>query len=455
MTSKPAKMYRSVSTQSQFLLSSSDTPEETVDAEKFTPVTEVDLDRDILKLGYPELETDAAFVATSLEKLSECDMFGVTVVKIDPSNDSVTPALCLEVAAVVNEICSKEAAWWGLINPNLMACFFPGKNDRACQKKAQALRKRLWKITDATVTIGIASHPTAAYAKDQVLSNACKALDHARFFGPDSQVIFDDISLNISGDHLFQKGDISAAMEEFAAALLLEPSNVNVRNSLGVCHSLLGNFDNALSEFETAVKLAPAEFMAQYNLGLVHVLMGNRQEALAHFLEAHRLSGDVYEVTLQAGRMYSETGDPGQGFAYLEKALRLNPTALAHRLMGDCHAAMGRSEEAITAYKQAVKQNPNDAAALSALGLLYEDKGENSEIAALFCEQSVDISPTEGIYRHRLGELYLKQGRLEDAMKAFQAAIALGHDSNRYIEEIQNRQAALEDQGVWQPASVQ
>jgi tetratricopeptide (TPR) repeat protein len=455
MTSKPAKMYRSVSTESQFLLSSSDTAEATVDTRKLAPVTEIDLDRDILKLGYPKLETDAVFVAASLEKLSDADIFGALVVKIDPNNDMVAAALCLDVAGAVNEICSRRAGWWGLIDPNLMACFFPGKNDRACQKIAQALRKRLLKITDTTVSIGIASYPTAAYPKDQVLSNACKALDHAGFFGPDSQVIFNDISLNISGDHLFQKGDIPAAMGEFTVALLLEPANVNVRNSLGVCHSLLGNFDQALTEFQTALKLGPEEFMAQYNLGLVHVLTGNRQEALAHFLEAYRLSEDVYEVTLQAGRMYLEMGDSGQGFAYLEKALRLNPTALAHRLMGDCYAALGRSEEAISAYKQAVKQNPNDAAALSALGLLYADKGENPEIAALFCEQSVEISPAEGIYRQRLGELYLKQDRIEDALKAFQAAVELGHDSSRYIEDIQNRQAIAEDQGCGEPAPVQ
>lgn len=448
-------MYRSLSTQSQFLLSSSDTLEETVDVRKVGPVTQIELDRDILKLGYPELETDDSLVATSLEKLSGCDLFSVLVAKIDPCNDSVAAALCLEVAGAVKDICSVEGGWWGLIEPNLMACFFPGDDARACQKKAQALRKNLWKLTDATVSIGIASYPTAAYTRDQVLPNACKALDHAGFFGPDSQVIFDDISLNISGDHLFQKGDIPAAMEEFAAALLLEPANVNVRNSLGVCHSLLGNFDQALAEFETAVKLAPEEFMAHYNLGLVHVLMGNRPEALTRFLEAHRLSGDVFEVTLQAGRMYSEMGDPGQGFVYLEKALRLNPTALAQRLMGDCYAAMGRPEQAITAYKQAVKQNPNDAAALSALGLLYEDKGENPEITALFCEKSVEISPTEGIYRHRLGELYLKQGRVEDALKAFQSAVGLGHDSSHYIEEIQSRAIVAEDQGVGQPVPVQ
>ena len=105
-----------------------------------------------------------------------------------------------------------------------------------------------------------------------------------------------------------------------------------------------------------------------------------------------------------------------------------------------------KNEEAFQAYRQAVKYSPNDAAALSALGLLYENKGENPEIGALFCEKSVEIAPHDGKFRHRLGKLYLKQNRLDDALNAFQAAIERGYDSSRYIEEIHNRRTVLQDQ---------
>lgn len=451
---KPVSMYQSFSNKSQFLVSSSGTSEAIADPGMIGPVTEIRLDTDALMNEFPGLETGDDLVRNSMEKLIDRDRFGVIVVKMDPFGGAEDTALSLQVAGAIDKICGREEGWWGIIDENMLACFFPGKGDRTCRRIAQTLRKRLWKASKATVSVGIAAYPKITYPKEKILGNACKALEHAAFFGPDSQVIFDDVSLNISGDNQFQKGDIGAAIEEFRTALLIEPSNVNVHNSLGVCHSLLGNFDPALSEFETALKLAPKEFMAHYNLGLVHVLTGNRQEALSHFLQAHTLSGDVYEVTLQTGRLYIETGDPEKGFSYLEKALRLNPTALAHRLMGDCQIALGHPEEAITAYKQAVKLNPNDAAALSALGHLYENKGENREIAALFCEQSVEIAPTEGIYRHRLGELYLKQDRLEDALKAFQTAIELGYDSSRFMEEIQNRLAVGEDQGCGEPASL-
>ena len=56
----------------------------------------------------------------------------------------------------------------------------------------------------------------------QTLQNACKALDHGAFFGPDACVVFDAISLNISGDRFYQSGDLNAAIDEYHFALTLD-----------------------------------------------------------------------------------------------------------------------------------------------------------------------------------------------------------------------------------------
>lgn len=445
MTHTPSELNQNVITKSQFLLSSSDASPPADSPRTDAPNSELALDQNILTEAYPNMACGSGLMTASQEKLNQCDIFAVMVLRIDPVtsvlDDDTARTISLAAAHAINGICDKEQGWWGLIDTHLFAAFIPNKNDQACDRLAQKIRSTMVTTSPVTLSVGIAGFPTADCPRNQIVSNACKALDHAAFFGPNSQIVFDDVSLNISGDHLFQKGDINSAMAEFATALLLEPANVNVRNSLGVCHSLLGNFDRAVKEFETALKLAPEEFMAQYNLGLVHTLTDQREKALAHYLAAYRISGDVYEVTLQTGRMYLELGKPTDAITYIEKALGLKPTALAYRLMGDCCQALNREAEAAHAYKQAVKQNPNDAAALSALGLLYESRGENAEIAALFCEKSVEISPEDGIYRHRLGKLYLKQDRIDEARAAFNAAVERGYDSSRYIQKIETLQA--------------
>ena len=99
---------------------------------------------------------------------------------------------------------------------------------------------------------------------------------------------------------------------------------------------------------------------------------------------------------------------------------------------------MNLTDEAVSAYKTAIRQNPNDADALSALGYLFDLQGENPEITTIFCQQSVDIAPENGLFRYRLGSLYLKRNLLKEALEQFQKADELGHDVKKIIKKVQN-----------------
>ena len=153
--------------------------------------------------------------------------------------------------------------------------------------------------------------------------------------------------------------------------------------------------------------------MPWYNLGFTHMLAGNRTKALDLFLKANTINQDVFEVVFQTGRLLVEMEQPESGKKYLEHATRLDPgSGAAYRYLGECYTSIGRPEEAIVAYKTAIKQNPSDAASLSAMGCLFDTQGENPEISLMFCQESVKLSPENGLFRYRLGQLYFKQNRL-------------------------------------------
>ena len=97
------------------------------------------------------------------------------------------------------------------------------------------------------------------------------------------------------------------------------------------------------------------------------------------------------------------------------------------------------TKEAIQAYKSAVKINPADAESLSILGRLYTSRGESLDVATVLCEQSVRLFPDNGLFRHRLGNVYLNLGKLDHALAEFELAAALGHDSRPQIEATQDR----------------
>jgi tetratricopeptide (TPR) repeat protein len=399
---------------------------------------------------YPRLLTGRSLLDHVAEKLTSATVFGCMVLRIDDNagNDQKTKsshaaAVHAKAAKLLNGWCKKHNGTWGLVDPGLFSSFHPEINGAQCLVRVRKFQKSLTKHTGITASAGIAQFPTLSYGPLEILTNARKALDHAAFFGPNSAVIFDAVSLNISGDQLFDKGDIKECIKEYKQALKLEPSNINVHNSLGVCYGLIGDYEKAKQQFNTATKLHPTEVMAWYNLGFANMLTGNRNKALDLLLKANTIDNDVFEVAFQTGRLLLEMDQPERSKKFLEHSSKLAPkSSAAFRYLGECYTRIGKVSDATAAYKKAIKQNPNDAASLSAMGCLFDEQDENPEISLMFCQESVKLSPENGLFRYRLGQLYLKHNRLDEALKEFKKADFLGQDAAEYITKIQNRLTA-------------
>ena len=400
--------------------------------------------------SFPGVLFGNQFVEKALTQMDAAGNFSAMAIRIDDFNlqDPGTPGsngtdTHTQVARIIDRLCEREKGTWGLLEVDMFGCFFAENDATSTQNLGHRLKKNLSENRHRTVSIGIAVYPNLHFKNNQILENARKALDHAAFFGPDSIVLFDAVSLNISGDKLYDRGKVKGAAAEFKTATLLDPTNVNIRNSLGVSYGVLGELDKALAEFKIAIGLDPKEVLAVYNVGLVNMLLGNKTLALESLLEANRLDSEIFEVALQTGRVYLDLEKPQKAEKFLKKAIQIRPTSgPAFSCLGECYAALGMNAKAVAAYKKAVKQNSNDAAALSALGWLFATEGESLEIATLFCKQSVDIAPDNGLYRHRLGRLYLKADRPEDALIQLREATRLEFDSTAYIERIENRRVS-------------
>lgn len=409
------------------------------------------LDSDELKKKFPDILHNRSLIDHAMKALESSLQFGAMVVQIDKPSHKDKPLdinqaeinqasnILLDVAETIDLICRSNNSIWGQTGNSMFGCFFPEADKHLCRDIAKKIQRNLAKGGNKTVTIGIALYPTINFDKGEILDNAHKALHHAAFFGPGSTVFFDTISLNISGDRLYQEDDINGAIEEFKTALMLDPLNVNVHNSLGVCYGALGAFEKALEHFEQAVQIDPGEIMALHNAGIVNILINNKDKALKLLLKAESMGEDIFEVAFRAGKLYLEKGEFGKARKLLEKAVKLRPkSGTAFRYLGECYAAVQMTDEAICAYKKGIRLNPNDAYSLSALGYLFDLQGEDFEITTIFYQQSVDIAPENGLFRNRLARLYLKQNQLEEALAEFKKAHDLGHDSMEFIKKIQD-----------------
>lgn len=424
--------HRNAKTEQQFLFSKT-APETPAQKPETAPETTFSLEK--LKEKFPGILTREQLQDQAMSKLANAKTFGAMVVRLDDIAFIINPNDVMAVlAGVIDTVCQQSSGIWGLVNPFALGCFFPETDQTRCLSLSREIKTLFSKTLGETVSTGIAVYPTLSFAKAEILQNAQKALDHADFFGPDSCVAFDSVSLNISGDKFYQAGDLEGAMKEYDLALKLDENNVNVHNSLGVCYGIREDLEKALDKFKTAIRIRPEENLAIYNAGYVHFLKKEYTDALAYFQKAEQIDDTVFELAIQTGRIHLELNQAEAAKTYLEKATTLNPkSAAAFRLLGDAYAALDRITDAITAYKTTLKLNPEDAEALSALGYFYELQGKNADIALMLCHQGIDLAPDNGLFRHRLGRLYLNRNQVEKALDEFQKAKELGYKSDEYI----------------------
>ena len=445
MTTEKKNIFRRQGSASHFLFSKTDTGRL-----KELKKTEIIDANEAVRSAFPDMRSGSDFIDYANQQIDALDQFSAMVVRLDQAEEDKDRAGLPEgedghgdVAAILDRLGRKENGWWGTLDDGLFGSFLPGKNGSDSLELARDIQKRLVEKTGKTVTIGVASFPTITYKKSEIISNALKAIDHATIFGANSLVAFDDVSLNISGDKFYEKGELQEAINEFKLALELDPKNVNVHNSLGVCYGLQSHYDSAIEAFHKAIAIDPGEYMALYNLGLVHLLIEQQDQALEYFLDAYKINGYNFEVAFQTGKIYLETGNIEKSRPYLERAAEMGPdSGPVYRYLGDCYAADHMPQAAISAYKKAIKYNPHDASAMSALGSIFDDQGENPEITLMFLRESVALSPENGLFHHRLGRHFSNQHRLNNALKEFVKAKSFGYDATEDIRAIKDRKKA-------------
>ncbi len=313
--------------------------------------------------------------------------------------------------------------WLGRYAPDTLVGLLPG----AAPERAADLARKIIEITAAQIgrplRAGVAFHPCPGFTSADLLANAAKALVHAGFLEPGAVVVFDALSLNVSGDALFAQGRLHEAVAEYERGLLLSPEEPNLLNSLGVCQGHLGQTDKALTSFQRALAVAPDDYMAHFNLGFAQMEQGQLESAGRHLAKSLELSPDNPDVLFQLGRLAQTQGRLAEAADFFARAAALPGCRRAvHRHLAQVLISAGRAAEAEEPYKQALKVNPHDAAALSGLAGLYLDRGANREIALSLARRAHDLEPQEGRHLRVLAQALAENGQAEEAARVLSAA---------------------------------
>ena len=145
------------------------------------------------------------------------------------------------------------------------------------------------------------------------------------------------------------------AMEDFDAAVKLDPQRWKSYHHRGVCFALAGEFDRALSDFSKTIELRPEYESAWFNRGEIYYEMGQFAKAIADYDEAIRLQANDAGFFTSRGHAYSQLRQFDKALDDYSRAVELdprNPQRVTNR--GDAYRSLGRWERAAGDFRQAV-----------------------------------------------------------------------------------------------------
>ncbi|HDZ62757.1 MAG TPA: tetratricopeptide repeat protein, partial [Nitrospirae bacterium] len=134
------------------------------------------------------------------------------------------------------------------------------------------------------------------------------------------------------------------------------------------------------------------------------------------------------EYYYNLGLAYSDLGKYQEAVDAYKQAIRIKPDdANAHIVLAFAYSELGKYQEAIDANKQVIRIKPDYASAHFGLGLAYGALGKYQEAVDAY-KQAIRIEPDDALAHFQLGSAYSSEMRYKEAIEAFKQAIKIKPD---------------------------
>lgn len=240
----------------------------------------------------------------------------------------------------------------------------------------------------------------------------------------------------------YDLGDLPGAVAAMRAALAINPSHPNARIKLAEFLLEAGDYETSRDEYRRVVKDLPGRVEGYIGLGKLANLDDSPREALAHLEKANAIEsriGEVHFAMAEAWRKIGDTDAAARELELFERYRNLRPKTrdeallaigamnvgdLPHLSRGMAFMKAGRVVDAALAFREAVKINPRNVAALTSLMELH---GRNRELAAArrYYRQAFDVNPENAELAGKWGGVLRDNGKRDEAAQVLATAVEL------------------------------
>ncbi|MGP0090776.1 MAG: tetratricopeptide repeat protein [Xanthobacteraceae bacterium] len=231
-------------------------------------------------------------------------------------------------------------------------------------------------------------------------------------------------ALQIAWQH-HQAGRLPEAEKIYRQVLSVEPLNADALGLLGMVALQGGNNETAADLLGRAVALQPAHPDLLRYLGDAYLNLNRLAEAEACFRKLLALKPDDAGADNKLGTVLQALGRLEEAESSYRRALAHKPAFAAgvHNNLGVLYMVQGRPHDAAAEYRSALAIDPGLAEALCNLAGVLHQLGD-TDAAIKCCHQALAAKPKLARAHNTLGNIYLDQCRITDAIASFRSALS-------------------------------
>jgi tetratricopeptide (TPR) repeat protein len=210
-----------------------------------------------------------------------------------------------------------------------------------------------------------------------------------------------------------------------------DPDNVEAHAHLASAYTKLRYYDSAASSFQKVIQLDEDRASAHFGLGQLYIRMRKPKEAVAPLKRALELDPSNIEGFFQLGNVYEGEREFGKAVEMYKSYLSLKPETMwaGYLRLGVCSFEQGQYDEAISAFKEALKEKPEDVKINYNLAESYQRTGQIDEAAKVYAALAQIDPEGEKNYYGKMVRMYDSAGMFDKAIEAAQKLVDIDPNS--------------------------
>ncbi|XP_069104952.1 protein O-mannosyl-transferase TMTC2-like [Argopecten irradians] len=236
---------------------------------------------------------------------------------------------------------------------------------------------------------------------------------------------------------LNSQGKIGEAETAYRNALVHRSNMADTHYNLGILLQDQKRYEEAIESYKRAIQCRPKLSMAHLNLAIIYALQSRHEEAEKVYLHCADLDTSglkdprLHENTkisalYNLGRLYAEMGRNQDAIAVYKEALKRRPSYYQpqslYNMMGEVYLKLGQFDDAEHWYKEALRVKPNHIPAHLTMAKMFQKKNMLKE-AEDWYQKAQALDAGDLSVQHHYAQFVAETGRMEEAAQMYLATV--------------------------------